>query len=119
MAGATLTTLSNIMKNFYLGPVQTQFNNEILVNQLLGVSSENLVGLQAVLPLHTSRTGGIGSRGELETLPAAGNQSYSAGHLRPRVPLRSRTGLGPGDPQDQLLGWCVPSGDEVGAGRSS
>jgi hypothetical protein len=77
MAGATLTTLSNIMKNFYLGPVQTQFNNEILVNQLLGVSSENLVGLQAVLPLHTSRTGGIGSRGELETLPAAGNQSYS------------------------------------------
>jgi hypothetical protein len=36
MAGATLTTLSNIMKNFYLGPVQSQFNNEILVNQLLG-----------------------------------------------------------------------------------
>lgn len=29
-----------------------------------------------MLPLHTSRTGGIGSRGELETLPAAGNQSY-------------------------------------------
>jgi hypothetical protein len=77
MAGATLSTLSNIMKNFYLGPVQSQFNNEILVNQLLGVSSENLVGLQAVLPLHSARTGSVGSRGELETLPAAGNQGYS------------------------------------------
>ena len=77
MAGATLSTLSNIMKEYYLGPVQTQLNNEILVNQLLGVSSENLVGLEAVLPLHTARTGGIGSRGELETLPSAGNQSYA------------------------------------------
>jgi hypothetical protein len=36
MAGATLTTLSNIMKNFYLGPVVSQLNNEILVHQLLG-----------------------------------------------------------------------------------
>ena len=76
MAGATLSTLSNIMKNFYLGPVQIQFNNEILIHQLLGVDSENLEGLQAVVPLHSKRSGGIGSRGELETLPTAGNQGY-------------------------------------------
>lgn len=77
MAGATLSTLSNILKNFYLGPVQEQFNNEILVQQLLGWTSENLEGLQAVLPLHTGRSGGVGSRGELETLPVAGAQSYT------------------------------------------
>src|SRR5690242_8451969 len=77
MAGATLSTLSNIMKNFYLGPVVNQLNNEILVHQLLGESSENLTGLAAKLPLHTTRTSGVGARGELETLPAAGNQGYS------------------------------------------
>jgi hypothetical protein len=76
MAGATLSTLSNIMKNFYLGPVQVQFNNEILVHQLLKVDSENLEGLAAHVPLHSKRSGGLGSRGELETLPAAGNQGY-------------------------------------------
>jgi hypothetical protein len=77
MAGATLTTLSNIMKNFYLGPVQSQLNNDILVHQLLGTSSENLEGLAAKLPLHNLRSGGIGARGELETLPTAGAQGYA------------------------------------------
>ena len=77
MAGATLPTLSNIMKNFYLGPVQTQLNNEILVHQLLGTSSENLEGLAAKLPLHNLRSGGLGARGELETLPSAGAQGYA------------------------------------------
>lgn len=77
MAGATLSTLSNILKNYYLGPVQSQLNNEILVNQLLEVTSEDLQGLKAVVPLHNARTGGIGARGELETLPTAGSQGYS------------------------------------------
>jgi hypothetical protein len=76
MAGATLTTLSNVMKNFYLNGVQVQFNNEILIHQLLGVDSENLEGLKAVIALHNARSGGIGARGELETLPAAGSQGY-------------------------------------------
>jgi hypothetical protein len=77
MAGATLTTLSNIMKNFYLGPIQTQLNNEILVQQLLGWTSENLVGLKAVLPLHSARSGAVGSRGELESLPTSGSQGFA------------------------------------------
>lgn len=76
MAGATLATLSNVMKNFYLNGVQVQFNNEILIHQLLGVDSENLEGLKAVIALHNARSGGVGSRGELETLPAAGAQGY-------------------------------------------
>lgn len=76
MAGADLTTLSNIMKEFYLGPIQDQFNNEILVTQLLPTDSENLEGLEAVIPLHTGRSGGIGSRAENGTLPTAGNQGY-------------------------------------------
>src|SRR4051812_14956837 len=76
MAGATLTTLSNIMKEYYLAPIQDQFNQEVLVTQLLQVDSENLEGLKAVIPLHTGRSGGIGSRAELVQLPTAGNQAY-------------------------------------------
>lgn len=74
--GASLTTLSNILKEFYLGPVQEQLNNEILVNQILKVDTENLEGLKAVIPLHSGRSSGIGARGELVTLPTAGNQAY-------------------------------------------
>lgn len=78
MAGATLATLSNILKEYYLGPVQDQFNNEVLVTQILGVDKEHvdLEGLKAVIPLHTARSGGIGSRAELVTIPSAGNQGY-------------------------------------------
>jgi len=76
MAGANLTTLTNIMKNFYIGPIQDQFNNEILITQLLPMDAENLEGLKAVIPLHSARSGGIGSRGENIQLPSAGNQGY-------------------------------------------
>lgn len=76
MAGATLSTLSNILKEFYLGPIQEQFNNEVLVTQILQMDSENLEGLKAVIPLHTGRSGGIGARAELVQLPAASNQAY-------------------------------------------
>lgn len=76
MAGANLSTLSAILKEFYLGPIQEQFNNEILIHQLLDTSGENLEGLKAVIPLHTGRSGGIFSRAEGVTLGAAGNQGY-------------------------------------------
>lgn len=76
MAGATLTTLSNILKEFYIGPIKDQFNNEILITQLLPMDSENLVGLKGVVPLHSGRSGGLGSRGENVQLPNAGNQGY-------------------------------------------
>lgn len=75
--GATLSTISNILKNFYLGPVRDQLNSKVLALQLLQVSTENLEGLQAVLPLHTSRSSGVGARGELVALPVAGNQVYA------------------------------------------
>jgi hypothetical protein len=76
MAGADLGTLSEIMKEFYLGPIQNQFNDEVLVTKLLPMDSENLEGLEGVIPLHGKRSGGIGDRGELVQLPNAGAQGY-------------------------------------------
>lgn len=77
MAGATLTTLSNILKELYLPPVVDQINNEILVLSRWDVNKKDLVGLQANVPLHTARSSGIGARPELGTLPTAGAQSYA------------------------------------------
>ena len=76
MAGATLTTLSNILKELYLPPVVDQINNEILVLSRWDVNKKDLVGLQANVPLHTARSSGIGARPELGTLPTAGAQAY-------------------------------------------
>lgn len=77
MAGATLSTLTAILKEYYLPPVRDQINNEIVVLNRWDVNSKDLVGLQAIVPLHTARSGGIGARPELGTLPSASNQAYA------------------------------------------
>lgn len=79
MAGATatLTTLASILKELYLPPVVDQLNNQVLILQRLEPRSQELVGNEAVVPLHTSRSGGIGSRAENAALPASGNQVFA------------------------------------------
>lgn len=78
MPGALVSTVSDVLKYRYLGPVQSQLNNEILVTQILDLDSKNvdLDGLKAVIPVHHGRSTGIGARQEDEDLPAAGNQAY-------------------------------------------
>jgi hypothetical protein len=76
MAGANLTTLSNILKEYYMGPVVEQLNKEVLLLSRLESRSEDLVGKRAYVPLSASRTTGIGARAENATLPGAGNMSY-------------------------------------------
>jgi hypothetical protein len=74
---AAIATLGSILKDLYLPPVVEQLNNEVLFLQRLEPRSQELVGNQAVVPLHKNRTGGIGSRGETDALPSAGNQGYA------------------------------------------
>jgi hypothetical protein len=73
---ANLTTLSDILKEYYLGPVAEQLNNEVLLLSRLEARSEDLVGKRAYVPLHHGRSGGIGARAEGVALPAAGRQDY-------------------------------------------
>lgn len=75
--GATLTTLSNLLKDYYLPPVVEQLNNEILILQRLEKRDQELFGKQAVVPLHTSRSGAIRGVAEGGTLPTPGNQVYA------------------------------------------
>lgn len=75
---ALVSTVSNVLKDRYLGPLNRQLNDEILVMQLLGLDSKNidLDGNQAVVPVHKGRTAGVGARMEGDTLPAAGYQPF-------------------------------------------
>lgn len=77
MAGATLSTLSSLLKDYYLPPVVDQLNNEVLLLQRLEARDQELFGNRAVVPLHTSRSGGIGARAESAALPDPGNQAYA------------------------------------------
>ena len=76
MAGANLITLSEVLKEYYMGPIVDQLNKEVLFLTRLESRSEDLVGKRAFIPLAATRTGGIGARAENGTLPAAGNLSY-------------------------------------------
>jgi hypothetical protein len=61
----------------YLPPVVEQLNNEVFLLQILEARSAELFGNQAVVPLHSGRSGGVGARGEDDDLPAAGAQIYN------------------------------------------
>ena len=73
---ANLSTLSNILKEYYLGPVTEQLNNEVLLLSRLESRSEDLVGKYAYVPLHYGRSTGIGAVAEDADIPLAGRQSY-------------------------------------------
>lgn len=72
----TIAALDPVLKDLYGPAVIDQLNNEIAVFQLLDVTSENLVGRDIILGLHTSRSGGVGARDEGDNLPSASAQAY-------------------------------------------
>jgi len=72
----TIAALDPVLKDIYGPSVIDQLNNEIAVFQLLDVTSENLVGRDIILGLHTSRSGGVGARDEGDNLPTASAQAY-------------------------------------------
>jgi len=74
--GGTSATLSDVLKRLYLPKVREQLNNEILVQQILNLNTEDIEGLEAVLALHYTRSKGVGARRELADLPDAGVQGY-------------------------------------------
>lgn len=74
--GSTLTTISSLLKNQYLGPVREQINNSIVLLNRVGKDEESVVGKNFTIPVHYGRNEGIGARADGGTLPTAGNQGY-------------------------------------------
>jgi len=77
MAGATLTTFESILKEFYLGPVIEEINNEVFVLELFEKATVDWNGRVAIVPVHVARNTGVNFAAESGALPDAGEQSYS------------------------------------------
>ena len=73
---ATQQTLNDVLKEFYLGPVQEQLNNEVMVLDLMTKATVDWNGRVAIIPIHTQRNTGVRYQTEGGTLPPAGEQGY-------------------------------------------
>lgn len=69
-------TIDSILKEFYLGPLQKQLNNEVLCLELFQKMVVDWNGRRVVVPLHISRNTGVAYAAEGAALPAAGQQGY-------------------------------------------
>ena len=121
---ATQQTLSNILKEFYLGPVQEQLNNEVMVLDLMTKATVDWNGRVAIIPIHVSRNTGVGFRGESDgtaatTLPPAGDQGYQQlqvkahflyGRFQITGPAMSAAGKGGAN---SFIGWMEAEMDKL------
>tara|TARA_R100000655_G_scaffold82789_1_gene122328 strand:- start:135 stop:1532 length:1398 start_codon:yes stop_codon:yes gene_type:complete len=121
---ATQLTLSNILKEFYLGPVQEQLNNEVMVLDLMTKATVDWNGRVAIIPIHVSRNTGVGFRGESDgtaatTLPPAGDQGYQQlqvnahflyGRFQITGPAMSAAGKGGAN---SFIGWMEAEMDKL------
>ena len=74
---ATLADFASILKEFYLGPVQEQLNNEVLVLQIMEKATVDWNGRLCHIPLHVGRApNATGFIAESGALPAASEQDY-------------------------------------------
>jgi hypothetical protein len=72
---ATKTTLDAVLKDYYIGPLQEQLNNEVMVLNMFEKAKITWAGRQGVVPVHVGRNNtGVGFRAESGTLPTAANQ---------------------------------------------
>ena len=75
---ATLSPFEAILKEFYLGPVIEEINNEVHVIEMFEKATVDWQGRVAIIPVHVQRnTSGVGFSAENTALPTAGAQGYS------------------------------------------
>ena len=86
--GASLATLTGVLKEVYDGDLRKQFNEEVVLLKRIARNgggstiSTNVGGRYVTFPIHISRNTGIGGRRELENLPIAGNQGTAPAQVR-------------------------------------
>ena len=75
---ATRTTLDAVLKDYYIGPLQEQLNNEVMVLNMFEKAKITWAGRRGVVPVHVGRNegalGGVAFKGEGDPLPTAYNQ---------------------------------------------
>ncbi len=89
---ATMTTVDAILKEVYALRIEDNLQDETVALKRIERSSEGIIetvgGKYVNFPIRVGRNTGIGSRSELEELPAAGQQRYA----EVTVPLRYQYG---------------------------
>jgi hypothetical protein len=66
--------LGPILKDFYIGPLQEQLNNEVMVLQMFEKAKISWAGRQGIVPVHVDRNSGVAFKAENTDLKAAGSQ---------------------------------------------
>jgi len=105
---ADLTTVSAMLKEVWPTRMETAFSNEIVALSRIESTSDgvrtDVSGRYTVVPLHTGRNQGIGSRAERAVLPSPGNQSYNAA----RIDMRHQYAIGDISAQALMLADSEP-----------
>lgn len=71
---ASLSAALGILKNWYAGPIVTQFNDAIPLYRDMEKGKEKFSGLQVIRPLKLRRNQGVGATSDGGTLPKIGHQ---------------------------------------------
>lgn len=83
--GATMTTVSALLKEVYEKDVQDQMNNDVVGFKRIERTSEGVTnevgGRYVTFPLRIGRNHGIGARNEMEALPTPGQQKTTAARI--------------------------------------
>lgn len=74
-ASTSLAATVGLLKNWYAGPVVTQFNDELPWYQNMEKGSEKFSGLQVVRAVKVRRNQGVGATSDGGLLPAIGTQN--------------------------------------------
>ena len=88
MPGASMATLTGVLKEVYDGKLRDQFNNEVVLLKRIARNgggstiSTNVGGRYVTFPIHISRNTGLGGRREYENLPVAGNQGTAPAQVK-------------------------------------
>lgn len=72
---ASISSAVSILKNWYAGPIVSQFNDEIPLYREIEKGKEKFNGQQVVRPVKVRRNPGIGATSDGGTLPAIGQQT--------------------------------------------
>lgn len=79
---ASIASLAAILKDFYLGPIQEQLNNEVLALELFEKAKLDWSGRQVIIPVHVSRNAAVGARAEGGNLPGVAGANDQQGFDR-------------------------------------
>lgn len=72
---ASISSALGILKNYYAGPIVSEFNDEIPFYREVEKGKEKWNGLKVIRPLKVRRNPGIGATSDGGTLPAIGQQT--------------------------------------------